>query len=48
MQSVKWQPFGLAAIIAVALAGCGKDTGAKIDITTVADNQVALNVEGMV
>ena len=35
-------------MLAITLAGCTQGGGAKIDITQVADNQVALDVEGMV
>jgi hypothetical protein len=37
-------------MLAVLLAGCGQSGGggAKIDLSNLEDNQVALNVEGMV
>ena len=41
--------LGGMAVILLALAGCGKEGGApKIDLATLDDNQVVLNVEGMV
>jgi hypothetical protein len=40
----------LLAAVAIALAGCTQSGGgaAKVDLTQIEDNQVALNVEGMV
>jgi hypothetical protein len=43
-----WPLVGCVALAALALAGCGQSDAAKIDLTNLADNQVALNVEGMV
>jgi hypothetical protein len=41
---------GGLAVLALVLAGCGQGSGGgeKIDLAKVEDNQVALNVEGMV